>query len=353
MTDPAVRVDVGPAAAPATAEAKKVHKKAKAKRPLAPIDVVQPNWIRLQQQLRHGAAAADGGAPAAVAPPPPPSLPPPAAPLPNGLVPNVPISDKLGLDCEMVGVGADGERSVLARVVIVNWDGRTVYDALVKPRERVTDYRSWVTGLTAKEVARGRDFFEVQREVAELIRNRMLIGHALHNDLAALLLSHPKALIRDTSQYVPLRTAEAKRTGKSHPRALRKLALEELGLEIQAGAHDPAEDAVASLLLYRRHASVWEKALRSGGARGRAAIIKGAKVKRKKLSPEERARQDGKRQREMLARARASAAAKAVDPAVVGVAGAAAAARHIRVEAALPAPRPFGRGAMARPAFLH
>ena len=112
----------------------------------APVVVEQPNWARLQQML-HGAAApadpaalgpttsgarhADEPAQGDAAPPAPPR------PAPTGLIPDVPLTDKLGLDCEMVGVGPDGERSVLARVVLVNWDGRTVYDAMVRPRERV------------------------------------------------------------------------------------------------------------------------------------------------------------------------------------------------------------------------
>ncbi|KAJ1616193.1 ribonuclease H-like domain-containing protein [Pavlovales sp. CCMP2436] len=303
----------------------------------------QPNWKRLQEVLRGKSGAASEITAAAAGPPPPP--PAPAGPV-SSLLTGVSITDKLGIDCEMVGVGADGARSVLARVVVVNWDGQKVYDALVRPRERVTDFRTWVTGITAKDLRKGRDFFEVQKEVAELIRNRMLIGHALHNDLSVLMLSHPKASIRDTSQYVPLRSSAAKQTGKSHPRALRKLAQEELGMQIQTGAHDPTEDAVASLLLYRRHANEWEKALR-GGSKGRALVIRGAKVKRKSLTLEQRQVQDKRRQREMRERARTAGAAPAAgaDPS--------SRAKAARVEAALPAPRASGRGANSRPSFLH
>jgi RNA exonuclease 4 len=314
--------------------------------PRAPVAVEQPNWKKLQAILKGTSATTPAVAPAPLIA----AGAQPAGSAPAGLVADAVVTDKLGLDCEMVGVGAGGERSVLARVVVVNWNGCTVYDALVKPREHVTDYRTWITGLGSRELKRGRDFFEVQAEVAELIRGRMLIGHALHNDFSALMLSHPKAMVRDTSQYVPLRSQAARRTGKTAPRALRKLAAEELGMEIQGGAHDPAEDAVASLLLYRRHAAKWEKALR-GGPKERAAVIKGARVKRKAMTPEQRLSNDRRKQRELKGRAEKSsnAAAAAADP--VGH------AREARVEAALPAPRPTGGGGRgtnaSRPAFLH
>lgn len=47
-------------------------------------------------------------------------------------------SSILAMDCEMVGVGAGGDRSVLARCSIVNYDGEIVYDQIVRPMERVT-----------------------------------------------------------------------------------------------------------------------------------------------------------------------------------------------------------------------
>ena len=36
------------------------------------------------------------------------------------------------------------------------------------------------------------------------MKNRIVVGHGISNDFEALLLSHPKRLIRDTSLYGPL-----------------------------------------------------------------------------------------------------------------------------------------------------
>lgn len=47
----------------------------------------------------------------------------------------------VAMDCEMVGIGANGSKSVLARVCIVNAAGNVLLDTFVRPEERVTDFR--------------------------------------------------------------------------------------------------------------------------------------------------------------------------------------------------------------------
>ena len=56
------------------------------------------------------------------------------------------------------------------------------------------------------------EFMEVQAEVAEMIRDRVLVGHAIHHDLKVLFLDHPKKMIRDTSKYKPFKEAFGGRT---------------------------------------------------------------------------------------------------------------------------------------------
>ena len=45
-------------------------------------------------------------------------------------------------------VGTEGRSEALARVSIVNYNGAIVYDKYVRPEARVTDYRTWVSGIT-------------------------------------------------------------------------------------------------------------------------------------------------------------------------------------------------------------
>ncbi|KAL4998161.1 ribonuclease H-like domain-containing protein [Aspergillus recurvatus] len=168
---------------------------------------------------------------------------------------NVDIGKYIAMDCEMVGIGPDPDNdSALARISIVNYNGDQVYDSYVRPKEMVTDWRTHVSGILPKHMAEARSLEQVQKEVAEILEGRILVGHALRNDLDALLLSHPKRDIRDTSKHTPYR----KIAGGGSPR-LKILASEFLGLNIQAGAHSSVEDAKATMLLYRRDKDEFER----------------------------------------------------------------------------------------------
>ena len=89
----------------------------------------------------------------------------------------------LGIDCEMVGLGQLGSESALARVSIVNYHGHTILDIFVAPRERVTDWRTWVSGVRESDLLGAPSFQHVQKRVAELIEGKVLVGHAIENDL--------------------------------------------------------------------------------------------------------------------------------------------------------------------------
>lgn len=65
------------------------------------------------------------------------------------------LTRAVAMDCEMVGVGPGGEESMLARVSIVNYFGKCVYDKFVKPTEKVTDYRTAVSGIRPADIKNG------------------------------------------------------------------------------------------------------------------------------------------------------------------------------------------------------
>ncbi|GAA5981238.1 hypothetical protein JCM10908_004034 [Rhodotorula pacifica] len=162
----------------------------------------------------------------------------------------------LAMDCEMVGVGPEGIESTLARVSIVNYHGCTILDRFVRPREKVTDYRTWVSGVREEDLKNAPSFADVQKEVSALLDDRILVGHALSNDTTVLLLSHPRHMTRDTSKYSPLQgLARTKRPG------LKTLAKLVLGVDIQSGEHSSIIDARATMAIYRSQKAAWEDAL--------------------------------------------------------------------------------------------
>ncbi|XVE50165.1 hypothetical protein DITRI_Ditri01bG0140200 [Diplodiscus trichospermus] len=222
---------------------------------------LNPNWIQLQQKLKSSAKPARfSKSPQSETPNSilgkrkerPDSDSDDAKP--NPLIPtsdDCSVTDVLAMDCEMVGVG-QGNKSALGRVALVNKWGNVIYDEFVRPIERVVDFRTRISGIRPRDLRKAKDFQAVQKKVAELIKGRILVGHALHNDLKALLLMHPKKYLRDSSEYQPF-LKEGRRV------ALRHLAAEILGVEIQNGEHCPVDDARAAMLLYQKNRKEWEK----------------------------------------------------------------------------------------------
>ncbi|KAH9883790.1 ribonuclease H-like domain-containing protein [Xylariomycetidae sp. FL2044] len=165
----------------------------------------------------------------------------------EGLAPGIEVGKYIAIDCEMVGVGPSGYDSVLARASVVDFHGNQVYDSYVRPKETVTDWRTAITGITPKHMATARSFDEVQAEIASLIEGRIVVGHDIRHDLAVLMLKHPSPAVRDTARFSGFR-----RFGHGPKPALRVLARELLGVEIQGGVHSSLEDARVAMLLFRK-----------------------------------------------------------------------------------------------------
>eukprot|EP00747_Dinoflagellata_sp_TGD_P208484 gnl/TRDRNA2_/TRDRNA2_81970_c0_seq1.p1 gnl/TRDRNA2_/TRDRNA2_81970_c0~~gnl/TRDRNA2_/TRDRNA2_81970_c0_seq1.p1 ORF type:complete len:373 (+),score=90.94 gnl/TRDRNA2_/TRDRNA2_81970_c0_seq1:60-1178(+) len=171
-------------------------------------------------------------------------------------------TDVVAMDCEMVGVGPEGTRSILARVSIVDHDGNVLIDRLVRPRETVTDYRFHVTGINAEALnsPKALDLDVARRKAAEIMEGKIVVGHALQHDFAALMLTHPHELIRDTAIYKPLRLPNQQKKTPSLKRLAEYWLHEVIRTE---GTHDSVEDARIALRLYRLRSRAWEKQMRS------------------------------------------------------------------------------------------
>jgi len=175
----------------------------------------------------------------------------------------------IAIDCEMVGVGYQGSVSALARVSIVNYYGTKLLDKYVKPKKEVTNYRTPYSGITKEHLENAHDFDEVQREVQELVKGKLIVGQSLGFDFNVLELDHLEGstMIRDTSHYYSLFGDKfgRKLMYKNKKPSLKKLAKEVLGLQIQEDTHDSVEDARTCMLLYRLKQNEWEKPMNVAG----------------------------------------------------------------------------------------
>jgi len=166
------------------------------------------------------------------------------------------ITRIIGMDCEMVGVGEDGIDSIVARVSLVNHYGHVIYDTYVSPSEEVSDYRTSVSGIRSHHLKDAPSFDEVRKKVMEIISGKLLVGHALHNDLKVMALIHPWSQIRDTSKYQPF----VVQMGGTP--SLKKLVGKFIGINLQEGEHCSVQDAQAAVRLYTMFREEWENHIR-------------------------------------------------------------------------------------------
>ncbi|OIW09008.1 hypothetical protein TanjilG_05984 [Lupinus angustifolius] len=142
----------------------------------------------------------------------------------------------IAIDCEMVGGGSDGSLELCARVCLVDEDEKVIFHTYVQPQMPVTNYRYEITGLTEEHLRDAMPLKQVQQKILQILHNgesigkvrlessdggkaRLLVGHGLAHDLDCLKLSYPNHL---------------------------------LSYDIQTGTHDPYEDCVSVMRLYKR-----------------------------------------------------------------------------------------------------
>ncbi|XP_042327395.1 apoptosis-enhancing nuclease [Sceloporus undulatus] len=169
----------------------------------------------------------------------------------------------VAIDCEMVGTGPAGKISELARCTVVNYDGDVIYDKYIRPELPVVDYRTRWSGVTRRHMENATSFKVAQGEVLQIMRDKIVVGHAIHNDFRALKYFHPQAWTRDTSRC-PLLLKKMGLSVKASV-SLKSLASQLLSKKIQVSkkGHSSVEDAQTSMELYRLVDIEWEQELAS------------------------------------------------------------------------------------------
>ena len=159
----------------------------------------------------------------------------------------------LAMDCEMCITSPKGvapQVFSLTRVSVIDWDGTTVMDELVKPADPITDYLTPYSGITAEMLENvTTSLSDIQKKLTDMLTpHTILVGHSLNSDLTALKMTFP--FIIDTALLFP------------HPRgpplksSLKFLAQKYLAREIQKGhgssGHNSIEDARTCLDLVKQ-----------------------------------------------------------------------------------------------------
>lgn len=170
-------------------------------------------------------------------------------------------SKYVAIDCEMVGTGPQGRLSELARCSVVNYEGDVIYDKYVQPELPIVDYRTRWSGITKQHMKRAIPFKAAQAEILKILKDKIVVGHAIHNDFQALKYFHPKDRTRDTSR-IPVLNERAGLPSRANV-SLKSLARHLLHKKIQVGCkgHSSVEDAQTAMELYRLVEVQWESEL--------------------------------------------------------------------------------------------
>ncbi|NWX22258.1 AEN nuclease, partial [Aegotheles bennettii] len=170
----------------------------------------------------------------------------------------------VAIDCEMVGTGPQGRLSELARCSVVNYEGDVIYDKYVQPELPIVDYRTRWSGITKQHMKNAIPFKAAQAEILKILKDKIVVGHAIHNDFQALKYFHPKDRTRDTSR-IPVLNQRAGVPAKASV-SLKSLARHLLQKKIQVSrkGHSSVEDAQTAMELYRLVEVQWEAELAHG-----------------------------------------------------------------------------------------
>ncbi|CAI9766915.1 unnamed protein product [Fraxinus pennsylvanica] len=150
----------------------------------------------------------------------------------------------VAIDCEMV-LCEDGTEA-LVRVCAVDRNLQVKLDAFVNPNKAIADYRTEITGISAKDLDGVTcSMADVQKSMKKLLSHgTILVGHSLSNDLQALKIDYTRVI--DTSYVFKY----SNRPANKKP-SLSSLCKAVLGYELrkEGSPHNCLDDACAAMKL--------------------------------------------------------------------------------------------------------
>lgn len=157
----------------------------------------------------------------------------------------------VALDCSTVG--GSNNQHILARVSIVDFSGKTIFDTFVSPETGVRDYRFKTSGVKQENLIGAPSFSAVQRKVHDIISDRIVVGHNLHFNFLILGESSSIKFVRDIgiNGFIVGTYGNNALNNVQEAVPLKKLSKLILQRDIQIGFNDSIENAKAVMDIYK------------------------------------------------------------------------------------------------------
>ncbi|KAF9505814.1 hypothetical protein BS47DRAFT_492039 [Hydnum rufescens UP504] len=167
----------------------------------------------------------------------------------------------VSLSTQCVGAGEGGTVSMLARVSLVDYRGKTIVDTYVKPTMPVVSYRTPYTGIEAHHLENGVPFNHALALVTSSVDGKIVVGHSLWQDFYALGIAHPASDTRDNALFLPFRAALSTMNSVVGLETLMYRLMRRL---ISTEHVNSLENARACMDLFRSAQDEWERIIDSG-----------------------------------------------------------------------------------------
>jgi len=86
----------------------------------------------------------------------------------------------------------EGNIHELARCSIVNYNGHVLFDQFIRPTKRITNFLTWVSGVTPAKIKNCKTFPECKNEIYKILDGKTIVGHSLKNDFEVIILFYKR-----------------------------------------------------------------------------------------------------------------------------------------------------------------
>ncbi|RIB23486.1 ribonuclease H-like domain-containing protein [Gigaspora rosea] len=164
----------------------------------------------------------------------------------------------IALDCEFLHIGPPGQllvKTEVVQVAIVDYNGTILLNEYVRPDEPRIYWRTPRDYLYVN----GSSPAVMRSKVHEIVKDKIIVGFNMYNDLTGLRIYHSPNMLRD------IELCHRYKVRPKQTMSLKAAVQMDLNRTIQRGSHDALEDALATMELFRINRDFWDEMIPKRG----------------------------------------------------------------------------------------